>query len=284
MKTQIEEITPKKAEYLLNKYWVKDHQRKISPSVVASYARAMRAGLWTLTHQGICIDDANELVDGVHRLKAIQDSGVTIRMMVTTGMPHNGTDDGTLVIDAIDRGRPRSVGQQLQLRHEIPNGNLHAAVTRGILWLCTYSEKIMMGMYSVGNSQRVDELYGAEVKYCVDNRSRDYGIRNAPVIAACAFAMKPCTSMIREFYSGLVSGENLKTNSPALTCRRWIQQTIPEKSGYLYLYRGVLTCAMKHITQESISKIYDTEHGYNFFLEKQRQSVSKLLRSCGFIS
>ena len=111
-------------------------------------------------------------------------------------------------------------------------------------------------------------------------RSKDARVRNSPIIAASAFALKAC-NQVSEFYKQLATGENLENGDPALTCRRWLMNNT-ERTGTLIEYRGLLTCAMKHVLQEKLHKIYDTEHGYNFFYDKQRQTVSKLLSLCGF--
>ena len=78
MKTQAKNITPKMAAEMLERHLNPENQRRQSQSVVESYARAMRAGQWLLTHQGIAIDTNGELVDGQHRLSAIVASGATV--------------------------------------------------------------------------------------------------------------------------------------------------------------------------------------------------------------
>lgn len=282
MKTTVKSITPKMAQELLDKHLVPENQRNLIPSVVGSYARAMRAGQWLLTHQGIAIDNLGELIDGQHRLRAIVESGATVSMMVTTDIPHNGNESGLLTIDAIDRGEERGVGAQLHLRHGIQNGNLTAGVLRGILHLASNSIKMKPGKFQVSFALLVMEYYGAEVKYCIDNRSSDKGVRNAAVVAACSFAMKACKEQTRDFYHKLTTGENIVSGDPAMTARRWLMNT-ESKGGAMQEYRGVLTCAMKHSNQEDIRKLYDTENGYNYFLEKQRVTVNKMLHECGFV-
>jgi hypothetical protein len=281
MKTTIESITPAMARTLLERHLKPDRQRPMSESVVESYARAMRAGHWILTHQGIAIDDEGELVDGQHRLSAVAISGVTVKMMVTRDIPHNGKSDDVLTIDVIDRGHERGVGQQLQLRHGVTNGNLTAGVLRGILWLAAQSRKLMVGKFQVGFAMRVMDHYGDEVNYCISNRSRDFAVRNAPVIAASAFAMKGCPDSVKPFYTALATGEGLRAGDPALTARRVLMQH-QEKSGTMLQYRYVLTCAMKAVNKEKLTKLYDTDHGYNYFLEMQRRTVRRLLAECGF--
>ena len=282
MQTTVKNVTPKMALEILNKHLVPEHQRKLSEAVVESYACIMRAGQWLLTHQGIAIDETGELIDGQHRLRAIVASGVTVPLMVTTGIPHNGNETGVLTIDAIDRGTERGVGAQLQLRHGISNGNLTAGAFRGVLWLAANSVKIKPGKFYVGAALRVNEHYGNEIKYCVEHRSRDKGVRNAAVIAACAFAMKACNEQVRDFYHKLTTGENIASGDPAMTARRWLMNT-DSRGGTLSEYRGVLICAMKHVNQEQVKTVFNSENGYNYFLSKQRATVNKLLRECGFV-
>ena len=281
MKTEVQTITPERASKLLQNHLRPERQRPLSESVVESYARVMRAGHWMLTHQGIAIDDAGELIDGQHRLTAVVRSGVAVPMLVTTDIPHNGHADGFLTIDAIDRGQERIVGQQLQLRHGVTNGNLYASAARSVLWLAASSRKLMPGKFSVAQALRVRDYYGDELAYCMGHRSRDQIVRNGPIIGACAFAMKASPEHMRGFYHGLTTGEQLAARSPAMAARRWLMNR-SEKLNTLTQFRVVLLCAMKYVLQEQISKAYFSMQGYDFFLARQRNTVKKLLLSCGF--
>lgn len=284
MRTKVETITPKKAQEMLDKHWVKDRQRKPSKNTVETYARVMRAGQWLLTHQGIAINDKGELLDGLHRLLAVVSSAVTVQMVVSYDVPDNGSVKGIYAIDAIDRGRLRGVGEQLTLRHGIKNGNLVAAVSRGILWLCAYSRGIVLGKTDVPNVLNVLDFYGKEIEHCVSMRSQDRALRNMAVISASAFALHAHPQQIAEFYEQLTTGEGIRSGDPALTCRRWMSNyyTIASIGNRLVMYRALLTCAMKFVQRERINKIFDSQHGYNFFLENQGRTVEKLLAACGF--
>lgn len=280
MKVQVKVITPAMAYDMLAKHLKPENQRKQSQSVIDSYARAMRAGQWVLTHQGIAIDENGELVDGQHRLQAIVASGTPVEMLVTTGL--SAVTKGGHVIDAIDRGSERKVGDQLALRHGVANASLYAAVARGVLWLCAASQKLMVGKFTVGAALQVTEHYGAEINYCMKNRSNEYAVRNSSVVAACAFAMKAHPVQMREFYARLTTDEGHHRGDPALTCRRWLMDASNRKNT-LGAFRAVLTCAMKHVREEKLQKLYDSQHGYDFFLAPQTQTVQKLLKSCGFV-
>jgi len=63
------------------------HNRKLTQGTVDHYAEQMRRGEWHLNHQGIAFNCEGTLVDGQHRLWAIIEAGVTLPMVVMTGLP-----------------------------------------------------------------------------------------------------------------------------------------------------------------------------------------------------
>jgi hypothetical protein len=77
-------ITPILAKEMLD---TMVHQRRLRPRVVKRYGEDMKNGRWGFTHQAICIDDQNHLIDGQHRLQAIVDTGLTFPFVVMRGLP-----------------------------------------------------------------------------------------------------------------------------------------------------------------------------------------------------
>jgi hypothetical protein len=78
-------ITPDQADS-----WLKtnsENYRTVSWPKIDSYVRAMNAGEWLCTHQGISFDESGKLSDGQHRLYAIVISKQTVEMMVTFNQP-----------------------------------------------------------------------------------------------------------------------------------------------------------------------------------------------------
>lgn len=69
-------------------------------------AKDMREGHWDTTHQGIAIATDGTLVDGQHRLMAVVESGVTVRMNVTFNAPKS---------QHIDSGNSRSMANRVQM-------------------------------------------------------------------------------------------------------------------------------------------------------------------------
>ncbi len=86
--------------------------RKVRPHIVARYAEAMRRGEWLPTGEAIKFDVAGQLVDGQHRLLALVEAGVTLRMFVQKGLPLEA-------MNVLDSGVKRNLGDLLQLRGEV---------------------------------------------------------------------------------------------------------------------------------------------------------------------
>lgn len=82
--TTIETISPGVAKSYLEK---NKCNRSMSRLHKDKLSRAMQAGEFRTTHQGIAFDVNGDLVDGQHRLTAVVDSGKTVTMLVTRGLP-----------------------------------------------------------------------------------------------------------------------------------------------------------------------------------------------------
>lgn len=106
VRIEIEDITPSKAKYWLDN--ANTHNRSAAKKVVKAYADDMKAGRWEFTSQGISFYENGVLADGQHRLMAIVESGITVKMIVTYGLP-------TSAINGIDQHRVRAVHDVLTL-------------------------------------------------------------------------------------------------------------------------------------------------------------------------
>lgn len=120
----IVEVTPDLAEKWLNQ---NSHNRNLRERAVLAYARDMKAGNWTENGESIKFAKDGTLLDGQHRLWAIAESGVTVRMLVVTGLDR--TDQETM-----DAGRKRSLADALHLRGETNAAILGSLLRRGLMW------------------------------------------------------------------------------------------------------------------------------------------------------
>lgn len=124
IQTKLETITPAWAEKVLDKHYDRISkgefkQRPITKGLIRKYITDMKAGKFGLCPEPITFDVNGDLTDGQHRLEAVKQSGVTIKAMVSTGWPPE-------TIDLINRGRSRSVAEQLHL-HGTGNAIVTAA-------------------------------------------------------------------------------------------------------------------------------------------------------------
>lgn len=177
------DITPDMAgEWLRNNF----RNRPVSDDVVKSYARDMASGQWVATHQGIAFNDRDELIDGQHRLLAIVAAGITVRMMVTFGMPSEIEGSPMTTMDAVDRGRPRSVADQLKIQHGMKNGSAIAMICASLAALCQDERTRRL---SVGQTLEIYSEFRAGVDWVLDVKTTERGIRAKGVLAAAAFAV-----------------------------------------------------------------------------------------------
>lgn len=177
------DITPELAAGWLKNNFV---NRPLREDVVQSYARDMANGTWVPTHQGVAFSDTNALIDGQHRLSAIVRTGLTIRMMVTYGLPALIPGREMTTMDAVDRGCPRSVADQLKIQHGLANGTIIAAVTASLGALC-FGERTRR--LSVGQTLEIYRTFQGGVDYVIEHRSKAHGFKAAGVLAAYAFAI-----------------------------------------------------------------------------------------------
>lgn len=96
-------VTPALAKQWLEK---NTNNRNVNFAKVKKMAKDMREGHWDTTHQGIAIATDGTLVDGQHRLMAVVESGVTVRMNVTFNAPKS---------QHIDSGNSRSMANRVQM-------------------------------------------------------------------------------------------------------------------------------------------------------------------------
>jgi len=101
METQVITVTPDMAREWLAKNM--KHNRPVMKNTVHGYARQMRNGTWNLTHQGIAFDENGELIDGQHRLSAIVEANIPVKMNVTYNV-HRAQGE----VFTIDMGRKRT--------------------------------------------------------------------------------------------------------------------------------------------------------------------------------
>ena len=96
--------------------WAQDPNRPPNRTISTNRVRVirgwMRRGEFVTTHQGYGFDEEGRAFDGLHRMTAQAEEGVTLKILVTAGLPYKE------VMPATDEVRKRNLGQNLAIRGE----------------------------------------------------------------------------------------------------------------------------------------------------------------------
>ena len=117
---QVEEITPEYAAQLLE---LNDHNRKISNSNILTISGAIERGEWEVNGQPIIVDKEGRLMDGQHRLMAVQRTNKPILSVVVKGVEPE-------VFTTIDTGKVRKGGDTLSIACGLENPTTMANLIR----------------------------------------------------------------------------------------------------------------------------------------------------------
>lgn len=170
------EVTPEMAKQWLE--YNNNTNRSISPRSVAKYAADIAAGEWVQTHQNaIAFYDDGNIADGQHRLSAIVKTGVTIEMMVATGLPKSAAK-------AIDQGRARKMSDALMIGGLISGGQ-YAQQTVAMMNIILAAENPGAGNATTGQMGRAINRMQDGVEFANEAlRAAKGRLKAAPIRAA----------------------------------------------------------------------------------------------------
>lgn len=211
-KVQVISLTPALAgQYLA----ANTKNRHVRPTVVDRYARDMAAGQWEFNGETIKIADDGTVIDGQHRLLAVVQSGVTILVVIVTGLPLETQD-------TIDRGAPRNLADALRLRGETQTLALAAGLAAGIV-LRSPTVSVTQG-YQWPSTRECLAFLDAHPEIRESVHVADIVRKNISFPAGSAVALHQLFSEIDPedadgFFEGLSTGQNLEADSPVLRLR-----------------------------------------------------------------
>jgi len=276
MRTRLEEITPELAlEYLKHN----TGNRAIRQKAVDEYAQEMISNRWVATHQGIAFYDDGELADGQHRLLAIVESGCTVQMMVTRGIPRKVAESGLVSGDMIDMGRTRSTADQLARSHGVTNQNMVAAALRVVAAICYPSA--LSARLTPGKALAVSEFFGDKIDDMILAVQKFKPARRAPVTGTLAFISRACD--IQSFIDKLVTGINLNAGDPALALRNHLSglPSASTRASITNVAEQVANAVYYHIQGNKLTHVKRGAQGIEFFKNKQKPTVEKVRRALG---
>jgi len=280
----IETITPAWAEAELQKQekLIADgeyRQRPLSKLAVRKYANDMRRGHWRANGQGIEFDEKGFLRNGRTRLWAVVKAQVPVRMLVYRGpgvVQSNGTEVN--LVDTIDCGRSRSVGQQLTL-DGIPNANIYAAALRAIAIISIRSRHTRLGIMP---AKEIWSIYGSQLQ-------KSYAALHTNARYSRGFIIGPL-AMYRSFNAGkadqfaddYIRLEKLAYNHPAMALRRTVE------NNHDYSSDGIVRCiyatclALQHFNENSlVNGLRYSTIGVDWIHSEQAKNVKKVRQIIG---
>ena len=120
MKAELVLITPELASELLSKNTC---NRKIAKQRLNLYESELRLGRWRSNGESIKVTRSGTLADGQHRLTAIVNTGISVEMVLVTGLDED-------VMSTIDTGRPRSASDVLYINGATCSNQISSTITK----------------------------------------------------------------------------------------------------------------------------------------------------------
>lgn len=102
------EITPDQANDLLA---YNRQNRPLSKRFIDDYAKQMKSGEWKLDSSAITFNNEGILTNGQHRLSAIVQANVPVRMLVAFGVENH---------PEMDRGKSRTIRENINIGNNVP--------------------------------------------------------------------------------------------------------------------------------------------------------------------
>lgn len=188
-------ITPE----LANEYLTKNtRNRNLSRAMVNRIKDDIEHNRWETTHQGVAFYETGELADGQTRLTAIKESGKSVMMFVTTGIPVTAGA-------AIDRHRARSDADSIKI------GGLSNWIGKeqiSLIKMIALAHMKHSPSYSAAHIAELGEFLKDQVTFALlAFSSKKTHITTSPVMAAVAIA-RPYLDEYRllEFAEVLLTG------------------------------------------------------------------------------
>jgi hypothetical protein len=209
---KLTQVTPALAEKWLDQ---NTHNRNLREKAVMAYARDMEAGNWAENGEAIKFAADGTLLDGQHRLQAIALSGVTVPMLVVTGLDNRSQE-------TMDDGRKRTLADALHLRGETNAVVLGALLRRALMW--NMGQYRNTGAYTPTNTECLTFL--AEHPECRNSASVAVALRKPVALPASILGLTHWvfTGIDGEdadfFFERLGTGASLPQYHPILTLRK----------------------------------------------------------------
>jgi hypothetical protein len=219
--------------------------RPLGRHTVDRYKRAIRLGEWKVNGEAVIIDDADNLLDGQHRLQAIVESETPIPMLVVYGVPADA-------FPTLNSGKTRSLADVLMIRQEA-----HQRTVAGVLRILHRATLDRLGVRTVSG----DKPSNTELLTLLDKHP---GVREAVdfIVPLCKKGLHPPALMAflyyqmsasrpevaEEFFTAFLTQTGIRPNSIESRLNDWIVNNAKDcrtQEGAIY-YLAIVIKAWHH--------------------------------------
>jgi len=273
MKVQIEYVSP-----ALAAQWLKlsKGNRKLSENYVLTLAISMDSGAWVPEASEVVFDESGALIDGHHRLSAVEAYGKPIKMAVKRGVPPEARS-------VIDTGRTRSLTDLLGMYRTVDYANWRRAALNVCVDLLVGIGKDSHKRPQIRTLDAYDQWmrqFKDGIDWVIEATMRDSGAPQVavkafsvgPILGAFAFAHKIGPAVVAQFHSLAIRGEGLAAKQPALTFRNYALGDVRLSRSRRLPARGRREAAIKtlcaiyaHMSGESIAKLQTNSQALPYF-------------------
>jgi hypothetical protein len=208
---RIAQIGPKEAAALLagNKY-----NRKVNVRRVARYAAQMVSKHWVFTGESVILN-GDEMLDGAHRCRAIAESGVTIPLVIVSGVDQQA-------FKYIDSGAGRNLSDSLYIENR-PHPRLYAAAVNYLTGFLKYNRWTTLGIEIHDRWKVIDDYTELEdiIPLYAPRLDLLSGINRGVMIAAHALFGRKNEEQSAEFSELLISETQLPDGHPVKAFHQW---------------------------------------------------------------
>jgi hypothetical protein len=246
-------ITPKRAQQILD---ANPRNRNLNQRLVLSYAREMKGGRWQENGDAIRISDTGFLLDGQHRLAAVERTGIPLRdALLVSGLPEKAQD-------TMDAGKKRTVADQLKINGVANYTSLAAVARYAYTWVLepNGNHKMDTSRRIVSNSELLEFIEDQpELNEAATVATHYRGPGNRSVIGFCWWVLADIDKDdADEFMTSLSTGADLKEGNPILTLRNELMSltsTVGQSLERTWMIRLIFYCWNKWRAEERLVRI-----------------------------
>lgn len=249
LSARIIKVTPEMAQRWLAKNDA--HNRNVTWSRVHSYAGDIADDNWQLTHQGICFDAEDTLIDGQHRLHAIVEADKPILMLVFKDLRGG-------IGDTMDRGIVRPIAF-------IVGRSKQDTAALNVLRMLEQGHNVAIPM-TPNECIDVADRHSAAIALSdtIAGKSRLL----SPELASVLWAFPLAEDKVVDFANKLITGEMIRKGDPAYALRNYKSRN--KRLTPWPLAMATLACLNAHLKGVSHVHVYAEEGGYRHLTAKRR--------------